>query len=175
MAGAEQQNDVGGELLVGELVACLLGLHELRGEIGAGLAAAQLEEIVEIDFRGGVVGVGLVELGAVERYRIEQAATGAGAVIEDGAVAFGNAEHVANHRHRQREGEIGDEIHAALVGDAIQHFIDDGLDARAHAAPGAPPAARRRGRNDRGSAGLKTGPPERRQDHRASAPGHPDA
>ena len=48
VAGAEQQDDVGGQLLVGELAALLLGPHQLRGEVVAGLAAAQLEQLLEI-------------------------------------------------------------------------------------------------------------------------------
>ena len=64
MAGAEQQDDVGGQFLVGELVAVFLGLHELGGEIIAGLWRRQLEQLLEIHLRHHVAGVALRDLRA---------------------------------------------------------------------------------------------------------------
>ena len=49
VAGAEQQADIGLQLLGRQLVARLLGLHQFGREIVLRLAAAQLAELVEID------------------------------------------------------------------------------------------------------------------------------
>ena len=40
MARAEQQDDIGGQFLVGELAAVLLGLHQLRDQVVAGVSFA---------------------------------------------------------------------------------------------------------------------------------------
>ena len=77
--GAEQQDDVGGQLLVGEPAALLLGPHQLRREVVAGLAPAQLEQRAEVLRARQIAGVGLVDLGAREGHRIEQPAARAGA------------------------------------------------------------------------------------------------
>ena len=73
VAGAEQQDDVGGQLLVGELAAVFLGLHQLRGQVVAGALPPQLEQLLEIHRRHRVAGVALLDLVRRQRHRIEQA------------------------------------------------------------------------------------------------------
>jgi hypothetical protein len=73
VAGAEQQDDVGGQFLVGELVAVFLGLHQLGDEIIGGVAAAQLEQLLEIHLPHHVGGVALRDLLRRHRHGIEQA------------------------------------------------------------------------------------------------------
>ena len=48
MAGAEQQDDVGGQFFIGKLAAVFLGLHQLRGQVVAGILPPQLEQLLEI-------------------------------------------------------------------------------------------------------------------------------
>jgi hypothetical protein len=48
VTGAEQQDDIGRQFLVRELVAVFLRLNEMRGEIIAGLAPAELKQSLEI-------------------------------------------------------------------------------------------------------------------------------
>ena len=62
MAGAEQQDDVGGQFLVGELAALLLGLHQLRDQVVAGIFPPQLEQLLEIHRRHHAAGVGFLDL-----------------------------------------------------------------------------------------------------------------
>ena len=77
VAGAEQQDDVGGQFLVGELAAVFLGLHQLRGQIVAGILPPQLEQLLEIHRRHHAAGVGLLDLFRRQRHRIEDAAASA--------------------------------------------------------------------------------------------------
>ena len=111
VTGAEQQDDIGGQLLVRELAAVLLGLHQLRREILAGLAPAQLEQPMEILGRRQIGRILLLDLGAAERRQVEQAPPGARTGEEQLPVLRRYAEHVADHGHRQPEGEIRDEVH----------------------------------------------------------------
>ena len=122
VAGAEQENNVGGQLLVGELAPLLLGLHQLAGQVLAGLAPAQLEQRAEILGLHQAAGVGLVDLGAGQRHGIEQPTAGARAHVEDLVLLLGNAQHLADHRHRQTEGEVGDQVHVPALGDAIERL-----------------------------------------------------
>ena len=77
VAGAEQQDDIGGELLVRELVAVLLGLHQLGREVVAGLAPAQLKQPMEVFGRRKIESILLLDLGGTERGGVEQAPPGA--------------------------------------------------------------------------------------------------
>ena len=98
--GAKQQHDVGGEFLVGKLAAIFLGLDQLRRQVIARAAPPQLEELLKIKLGRGVSGVGLVDLGARQRHRIEQTSPFARSLEERLAVLLGYAEHVADDRDR---------------------------------------------------------------------------
>ncbi len=115
-----------------ELVARLLRPHQLGREVVPGLAAAQLAELVEIDARHLGVAVGLVELLAAHRHRLEDAAVDVAAGQERRAVLFGNAQHVADHDHRQAVGEVAHDVHAAAVDHPVELGVDQRLDARPH-------------------------------------------
>src|SRR6185312_7674019 len=134
MAGAEQQIDVGDQFVLGEFLAFLLGLHQLRGQVVARLCAAQREQMAEIVERGETALVRLVEFLSRHRHRIEQPpAIGVARLFEEiVAVGIGNAEHFADHRDRQPEGEILDHVHRAVGLDAVDRSVDDRLDARPH-------------------------------------------
>src|SRR6185312_6012276 len=86
MAGAEQQDNVSRKLLVGELAAFFLRLHELTREIVARLASPEFKQTAEILDLGCIAGVGLVDLGPRERNGIEQPPAGACPVEEQLAV-----------------------------------------------------------------------------------------
>ena len=45
---------------------------------------------------------------------------------------LGDAQHVADHDHRQAMGKIAHDIHLALAGDTVELLVDDLLDARPH-------------------------------------------
>ena len=132
MPGAEQQDDVGSHLRVGELVARLLGLDELGDEVIAGIAAAHLEQRLEIHLRHRVDHIGLRDLLRRQRDWIENTAAIARAVVEDLAMLLGDAEHVADDGDRQAKREILDQVHVALFEDGIDGLVDDFLDARPH-------------------------------------------
>jgi hypothetical protein len=113
VAGAEQENNVGGQLLVGELAAFLLGLHQLAGQVLARLTPAQLEQRAEILGLHQAAGVGLVDLGAGERHGIEQPPAGARTHVEDLVLLLGNAQHLADHPSPAAGRQIGDQVHVA--------------------------------------------------------------
>ena len=118
VAGAEQQDDVGGQFLVGELAAVFLGLHQLRGQIVAGVLRPQLEQLLEIHLGHQVAGVALLDLVRRQRHRIEQAAAVARAGVKHLAMVLGDAEHVADDRDRQPKRKILDQVHVSLGDDA---------------------------------------------------------
>ena len=47
-------------------------------------------------------------------------------------MVLGNAQHVADHDHRQAVREVAHHVHLALVGDAIELLVDQRPDARPH-------------------------------------------
>ena len=51
------------------------------------------------------------------------------------AVGDGHAHHLGDHREREREGEVGDEVHLAPVGGGVEVLVDE---------PARPAAAGRR-------------------------------
>ena len=132
VTGAEQQDDIGREFLVGELVAIFLRLNEMRGEIVAGLAAAQLKQPLEILGHGQIIGILLFDFGLAEWCQVEQTSASARASEEDVSALLRDAQHVADHGHRQPESKIRNEIHTAAGLYAIDNIIDDLLNARAH-------------------------------------------
>ena len=69
---------------------------------------------------GEIAGVGLVDLGAGQRHGIEQPPAAARAHEEQLVLLLGDAQHLADHGHRQPEGEVGDQVHLALRRDAIE-------------------------------------------------------
>ena len=69
MPRAEQQDDIGRQLLIRELVAVFLRLNEMRGEIVARLAPAELKQPPEILGHGQIVGILLFDFGFAERSR----------------------------------------------------------------------------------------------------------
>jgi len=132
VAGAEQQADIGAQFLGRQPVARLLGPHQLGGEVVLRLAAAQVAELPEIDARHLGVEVGLVDLLAGHRHRLEDAAVDVAAGQERRAVVLGDAQHVADHDHRQAMGKIAHDVHLALGGHAIELLLDDLPDTRPH-------------------------------------------
>ena len=132
VTGAEQQHHVGGQFFVAELVAGLLGLHQVRGQIVGRRFAAHVTQRLEIIDHGQIVGVMLLDLGVGEWREIEQAAGVARAVMEELPMLSRDAEHVADYRHRQAVGEVGDQVHETARGDLIDDPIDHRLDARPH-------------------------------------------
>src|SRR4030088_934242 len=95
-------------------------------------APPKLEQLLEIHLGCGIACVGLVDLGARERHRIEQTPAIARTGVEYLAMFCGYPQHVADDRDRQPERKVLDKVHVPLGGDAIQRFIDNLLDARTH-------------------------------------------
>ena len=69
MAGAEQEDDVGGEFFVRELVASFLCLHQVRCEVVAGLAPAQLKQMLEVIRHTKIEGILLLDFGGLSGAR----------------------------------------------------------------------------------------------------------
>ena len=69
VASAEQEDDIGGEFLIRKLVAGFLCLHQVRREVVAGLAPAQLKQMLEVIRRTEIEGILLLDFGRTERAR----------------------------------------------------------------------------------------------------------
>src|SRR6516225_12170776 len=121
VAGAEQEDDIGGEFLIRELVARFLRLHQVRREVVARLAPAQLEQALEVIRHSMNESILLLDFGGTERSEVEQAATRARAGMEEFSVLLRNTEHLADYGHRQAVGKIGDQVHMPAGLDAIDN------------------------------------------------------
>jgi hypothetical protein len=129
---AEQQDDIGRQLLIRELVSVFLRLNEMGGEIVARLAPAELKQPLEILGHSQIVGILLFDFGFAERRQVEQTPAKARTGKEDLTVLLRDAQHVGDHGHRQPKREIRNEIHMAAGLYAIDDLIDDLLNAWAH-------------------------------------------
>jgi hypothetical protein len=129
---AEQQDDIGRQLLIRELVSVFLRLNEMGGEIVARLAPAELKQPLEILGHSQIVGILLFDFGFAERRQVEQTPAKARTGKEDLTVLLRDAQHVGDHGHRQPKREIRNEIHIAAGLYAIDDLIDDLLNAWAH-------------------------------------------
>ncbi len=115
VAGAEQQDDVGGQLLVGELAAVFLGLHQLRrsGRRRASFAAARTaagstSRAIALPALPCSISSGVSCTGSSRRPPSRELC------VERPRGGPRNAEHVADDRHRQAEREILDQVHLAV-------------------------------------------------------------
>ena len=122
----DQERDHAAELLLGERVAAVLDCHERADEILAGRAPTLGEEREQVLDEGGQRGVGPLCLGRRERRAHHRGRPLAKAL----AVGNGNAEQLGDHRDRQREGELRDEVHLAGGRDAVDQLVGDLLDPR---------------------------------------------
>jgi hypothetical protein len=101
-------------------------------KIVARLAPAELKQPLEILGHGQIIGILLFDFGFAERRQVEQTPASARACKDDVPALLRDAQHVADHGHRQPESEVRDEIHPAARFYAIDDLIDDLLNARAH-------------------------------------------
>src|SRR4029077_14974172 len=127
MTGAEQQDDIGGQFLSCEFIAVFLSLNEMRGEVVARLASAQLKQLAEIFGHCQVAGILFFDFGLAKWRQVEQTSASARAGEEDVPGLLGDAEHVTDHGNRKPESEVRDEIHPAARLHAIDDLIDDFL------------------------------------------------
>ncbi len=132
MARAEQQADIGAQLLRRQAISRLLGTHQFGREIVLGFAPAQLAELVEIGIAHLGARIGLLQLLAAHRHGIEDAAAHVAAHQESRAMVLRDSQHVANHDHRQAMGDVADHIHLTLVGHPVELLVDQFADSHPH-------------------------------------------
>ena len=124
MAGDEEQRDLVLQLLGGERLAVLLRVDELGEQVVARVGPLPLD-------RRGAVGVE-VAVGdhRVARLldaedRIERLDDRVGPVAELVAIGVGHPEHLGDHGERQREREVGDDVHLAGRGHGVERVVDE--------------------------------------------------
>jgi hypothetical protein len=130
VAGVQQQDARADELVLGQALALVQDERELGDEVLAGILAALAREraqvVGELAARpDGVLlhlerGVQLVHLADVGRPRAEQVAIG-----------LRHAEHLGDHGHGQRLGDLGEQVELACPGDAVDEPVRDRLHPRA--------------------------------------------
>ena len=135
VAGVQQEDAVLHQLVVAQPLAVDLAVDQRAQHIavvGRPLAALG-DEAVEIGRELGDRGIARrLALGAGDGF--ERAQDGERIAAEGRALARRHAQHVADHLDGQAEGEVLDQVHAALVGMLGQQPVDHRLDARLQAA-----------------------------------------
>ena len=124
MAGDEQEEDLRDQLFVGQDVAALLGLDEVRQDAVVGVLALPGDDLG--DESGQVVAGHLdrpQELGV--QHGLEAADHDTGPVADLVAVGVGEAEHLGDDVEGQREGELAHQLHRAGVGRPVELLVDE--------------------------------------------------
>ena len=129
VAGDEQQDAGGEQLVLGELVPRLLGGDQGRQQIVARRGAALGDESrgSSRPARGGRRP--LRDLGVRRQHdRVEPSRDVEAPALEALVILHGDAQHLADDDHGNRVGELLDQVHAALALDPGEQAVDDLLD-----------------------------------------------
>ena len=130
VTGDEEEDARGEQLLLAQLVARLLRGDEAGQHVGPRLGAAPRDEIAEVV--GELVASGEAPLGHLGVRRqpdgVEPPRDVEPPRLEPLAVLERHAEHLADDGDGQGVGEVLDEVHPALVLDAVEQAVDDLLD-----------------------------------------------
>ena len=135
MAGDEEQHAGRDQLVLAQLVARFLGGQELAQQIGARMAPTlgqQAAEVFAERMARGAAALDDLAVG-VQAERIEAARDVGRPLAHRVGVLGGRAEQLADHRHRQRVGEVGDDVHRRAVLHQVEPSLDDRADARLQA------------------------------------------
>ena len=100
-------------------------------DLRAFLLAAR-DEIAQISLEIGDGGHAALEL-LPRQHRLQRAEDFQRPVAERRALVLGDAEQVADQLHRDRGGEVRDQVDRAALGRGIEQAVDQRLDARLHA------------------------------------------
>jgi len=145
-AGDEQADGLDQQLLGVEAVAVLFGGDEAAEQVVAAVAAALLDQVVEVAGQPHARALDALDhLGRGVAAADREAVGGVGGPLgEEVAVFHRHAQHLADERRGDRQRQVGDQVHLAAVGDAVEQLVGDGLDARPPGGDG----ARREGLRD---------------------------
>ena len=134
VARDEQQQAHRDDLVDGELVALLLGGQEAREKVGLRPGPALHDQRAEIVGQRPAGAAPALDDGRIRRQpdRVEAARDVGRPAADRRVIVHRHAQHLADDRHRQRVGEVLDDVHAVLPGHAVEQAVDDLLDVRAH-------------------------------------------
>ena len=136
VAGDEQQDDRRQQLVGAQAVARFLGRDQRADEVGLGCPPAFLEQRHEVRGEGQHRAGGTTEL-LGRRVEVEDGRHVAGEAPEQLSVLGRNAEQLADHRDRKREGEVADHVEAPRFPQRRQQLLGHLGDARAELLDGA--------------------------------------
>ncbi|MNQ87283.1 hypothetical protein D3C85_1024990 [compost metagenome] len=132
MAGHEQQDHVGDDLGLAQGGAVVLRAEQAGDQILAGMRAPLRHHALEIRLQLKRRLVRRRELGGVERCEVERGGQPAGGRAECHAVSGRDIQQPADDLHRQRQGEIRNQVEfgvvAEFVADAVEQPLRGGFD-----------------------------------------------
>ena len=120
--GTEQEDDGTDQLVMVELVTLLLDVDELGEQVVSRLGAARLDQRFDVfgdDLARARCGVELIEW----RIELEGLHRVAHERLEGDALRCGNAQHLADDGHRQRQRELGNDVDR--VAELVEQLIGE--------------------------------------------------
>jgi hypothetical protein len=127
MPADEEEERSGEQLPLAETVAVLLGGDQRREQVLARRGPAAAGEVGEVVVEGVS---GRADLGPLRRAhelpRVREGGEDAGPSLQRGAIGCRHAQQLADDHHRQRVGQLCDDVHAAVTTflDRIEEPID---------------------------------------------------
>ena len=128
VAGGQQQHAVGEDLVAVQAVRFLFGFQQPRQHGISGRGSQAHDHLLEIcaDFIPRLVGTRLLFGRRIQRKRRGQIV---GPLFDAGEIFRGESEHLHDGDHRKGIGEVGDEVHPAGGGDAVEAVAGHAFDA----------------------------------------------
>jgi hypothetical protein len=132
VAGREEQDGGGQDLVVGEAVVALLRAHQPRQQIVLGLDAPSRQQLAHVglellDRRHRAREDRRAERPVQDRRRVARPG------LETAMVLRRHAQQLADHEHRQQDRELGHPLHLAARAGRCEQLVRKPLDARAQA------------------------------------------
>ena len=129
VAGDEQQRHLVAQLHRRQAVAVLLGGDQRRQQVVGRVRPLPRDDLVDVRVHRLLAVDRRLDL-LVGDDRVERLDDRSGPLGDLRLVGLGHPEHLGDHVERQREGQVGDDVTVAALGDRVEHLVDELLHPR---------------------------------------------
>jgi len=134
VTGDEQQQAHGEQLAFAELVSLLFGCDQEAQKVGLRMRTTLRKKTTEVVGQRSPRRRAPRHKGRIraKANRVQVSGNISRPAADDVVVVDGDAQHLADHRHRQRIRKVGDNVHRPAILDSVQEPVRDRLDVPTH-------------------------------------------